>query len=325
MWPLAVASGVIRVMPLTELRRAFTPFAVLLSLTVCVMPCVASAANRAPTISGTPPKTIAVSKPYYFKPTATDADRDTLRFSIVNKPGWLSFDARTGALSGTPAKGNVGVFPGIKIWVTDGTADRSLDIFAITVIEGTSSGGSTAGNTAPKISGTPSTYAVIGKSYAFQPTASDANGDKLTFSIKNKPGWAAFSTSSGRLSGTPSSSSDGAFSNIVIGVSDGKVSASLPAFAIDVSKTAPDGEVTLSWSAPTRNTDGTQLKDLSGYRVYYGQSSGQYSRTLSLPNSSLTSVGIEGLATGTWYFAVKALSGDGQESSLSSQVSKYVQ
>jgi hypothetical protein len=306
-------------MPLTELRRALTPCSVLLSLVVCVSPCVASA-NTAPAISGSPPTKVAAGNAYYFKPTAKDADGDTLRFSIVNKPGWLSFDARTGVLSGTPAKSNIGVFSGIKIWVTDGIAARSLDLFAITVIEGTSSG-----NTAPKISGTPVTSAVIGKSYAFQPTASDANGDKLTFSIKNKPGWAAFSTSTGRLSGTPASASEGAFTNIVISVSDGKVSSSLSAFTINVNKTAPDGEVTLTWSAPTRNNDGTQLTNLSGYRVYYGQSSSSYSRTLSLPSPSLRSVGIEGLATGTWYFAIKALAGDGQESSFSSQVSKYVQ
>jgi hypothetical protein len=310
-------------MPLTELRRAFTPFSVLLSLFVCVNPCVASAANTAPTISGSPPTSVAAGNAYYFKPTTKDSDGDTLKFSIVNKPGWLSFSSSTGALSGTPTSYHVGnVYAGIKIWVTDGIADRSLDGFSITV---TASGSSSSGNTAPKISGTPSKSAVVGKAYAFQPTASDANGDKLTFTIKNKPGWAAFSTSTGRLSGTPSSSSVGSFSSIVISASDGKVWSSLPAFTINVSMTAPDGEVTLSWSAPTRNTDGTQLTNLSGYRVYYGQNSGSYSRTLSLPSPSLTSVGIEGLATGTWYFAVKALASDGQESALSSRVSKYVQ
>jgi hypothetical protein len=309
-------------MQVTELRRAFTPSSILLIITVCVNPCVASAANPAPTISGSPPTTVAAGSPYYFKPTAKDADGDTLRFSITNKPGWLAFSTITGVLSGTPSKSNVGIFPSIKIWVTDGVASRSLDGFAIEV---TASATSTSGNTAPKISGTPPTSAVVNQSYAFQPSASDANGDQLTFAIKNKPGWAAFSTTTGRLSGTPSSSSTGSFSNIVISVSDGKVSSSLPAFTINVTSSTGDGSVTLSWTKPTRNTDGTLLTDLSGYRVYYGQTSGQYSRTLSLPSPSLTSVGIEGLATGTWYFAVKALATDGQESNLSQQVSKFVQ
>jgi len=83
--------------------------------------------------------------------------------------------------------------------------------------------------------------------------------------------------------------------------------------------------VTLSWTPPARNTDGTTLTSLSGYLVYYGQTSGQYSHTLSMPSPSLTTVGIEGLATGTWYFAVKALAADGKESALSQQVSRFVQ
>ena len=49
-------------------------------------------------------------------------------------------------------------------------------------VTSTSSGGGTSGNTAPKISGSPPTSAAVGASYSFKPTASDANGDKLTFS-----------------------------------------------------------------------------------------------------------------------------------------------
>jgi hypothetical protein len=304
------------------LRRAFTPFAVFFSILVCVNPCVASAANTAPSIWGSPPTKVAAGSPYYFKPTAKDADGDTLRFSIVNKPGWLAFSSSTGALSGTPTKSNIGIFPSIKIWVTDGVASRSLDGFALEVTSATTS---TSGNTAPKISGTPASSAVVGKAYAFQPTASDPNGDKLTFTIKNKPGWAAFSTSTGRLSGTPSSSSVGSFTSIVITASDGKVSSSLPAFTINVAAAPKDGEVSLTWSAPTRNSDGSLLTNISGYRVYYGQSSSSYSRTLSLPSPSLNTVVIENLATGKWYFAIRTLTNDGQESKLSTQVSKYVE
>ena len=43
--------------------------------------------------------------------------------------------------------------------------------------------------------------------YSFQPTAKDANGDTLRFSISNKPAWATFSTTTGRLSGTPTAAS----------------------------------------------------------------------------------------------------------------------
>ncbi len=45
-----------------------------------------------------------------------------------------------------------------------------------------------AANSAPQISGTPSPIVNVGQSYSFTPTASDPNGDTLTFSIQNRPG-----------------------------------------------------------------------------------------------------------------------------------------
>jgi hypothetical protein len=72
----------------------------------------------------------------------------------------------------------------------------------------------------------------VSQSYAFQPTASDADGDKLTFTIKNA-GLGRVQPDDGTLVGNPSSSSTGSFANITTGVSDGKVSA-LAAFTINV-------------------------------------------------------------------------------------------
>ena len=89
-------------------------------------------------------------------------------------------------------------------------------------------------NQPPTISGTPAGTATTGVAYSFTPSASDADQNPLTYSVANKPAWASFSTSSGRLNGTPATSNVGNFANIVISVSDGRASASLPAFAINV-------------------------------------------------------------------------------------------
>src|SRR6185295_12876114 len=114
--------------------------------------------------------------------------------------------------------------------------------FNITV-SGTSSGT----NTAPTITGTPPTNGTVGTAYAFTPTAKDANGDALTFKISGQPSWATFSTSTGKLSGTPSAA--GSTGSIVITVSDGKSTASLPAFAVNVVNASSGtlGAATLSW------------------------------------------------------------------------------
>ncbi|HVY64859.1 MAG TPA: putative Ig domain-containing protein [Gammaproteobacteria bacterium] len=120
----------------------------------------------------------------------------------------------------------------------------------------TSMAGSPVANSPPTIFGSPPTTAAIGVPYSFQPTASDPNGDALTFSVANLPSWAAFDPQSGRLSGTPPAGSAGTFGNILISVSDGVASASLPAFAITVS-TAPNAPPTLSGTPATSVMQGT--------------------------------------------------------------------
>src|SRR2546422_133120 len=99
------------------------------------------------------------------------------------------------------------------------------------------SSGSTS--TAPAISGTPSTSVVAGQAYTFMPSTTNPSGMTLTFSVINQPSWAAFSTSTGQLSGTPASTDVGTYSNIEISVSDGPSSVALPAFAIAVTAPAP--------------------------------------------------------------------------------------
>jgi len=89
-------------------------------------------------------------------------------------------------------------------------------------------------STPPSISGSPSLTATSGAAYSFKPTAMDADGDPLTFSIRNKPVWANFDTATGTLTGTPSVSNVGNFAGIVIGVSDGAATASLATFSIAV-------------------------------------------------------------------------------------------
>ena len=186
--------------------------------------------NRTPVISGTPATSVLAGNAYAFQPSATDADGNTLRFQIVNKPAWASFNTTTGRLSGTPGTGSVGTYGNILVGVNDGKVAVFLPAFSIRVNSSTTS----TTNRAPVISGTPATSALAGSAYAFQPSATDADGNTLSFGIGNKPAWASFNTSTGRLSGTPATGSVGTFNNIVISVSDGKATASLPAFSIKV-------------------------------------------------------------------------------------------
>jgi hypothetical protein len=276
---------------------------------------VSSGANRAPTISGTPPASAQVGAAYSFTPSASDRDRDTLTFSVSNKPSWATFSIATGKLSGTPTSSQAGKYEGIVISVSDGKTSAALPAFTITVASST--------NRTPTISGTPSTKANVGTAYSFTPSASDGDGDSLTFSIANKPDWATFSTSTGRLSGTPSAEDAGTTQNIVISVSDGKATASLDEFDLTVTATAT-GSVTVSWQPPTANTDGSNLSNLAGYKIYYGTSSGALNQSISIANPGVTSTVVDNLTSGTWYFAVSAYTTGGLESDKSGVGSKDV-
>jgi hypothetical protein len=182
----------------------------------------------APEIVGTPPATVTAGQAYSFTPIVTDpGSTAALSFSIVNRPAWTTFNTATGALSGKPTSANIGSFPNILISVSNGGTPVSLPAFAIQVVA--------AADNSPTISGAPATVVAAGAQYSFTPTAGDPDGGALTFSVVNAPSWASFNTSTGELSGAaPSSATASLFSNIVISVSDGTLSASMPAYSIKV-------------------------------------------------------------------------------------------
>jgi hypothetical protein len=89
--------------------------------------------------------------------------------------------------------------------------------------------------------------------------------------------------------------------------------------------TAPaPGSATLSWDAPTVNTDGAPLTDLIGYHIYYGDSPNTLTQSVSVAGAATLSYEITGLASGTWYFGVAADAADGTQSALSDVVSKTI-
>ena len=180
-----------------------------------------------------------------------------------------------------------------------------------------------AGNSAPTISGNPLPRVSVGSSYQFSPSASDADGDTLTFSIQNRPTWADFDTSNGQLTGSPLLSDMGMYDNIVITVSDGSASSSLSSFSVEVVSQGTSS-VTLNWTAPTENEDGSALTDLAGYTVYYGTESGNYSEQIQIQNPSITTFVVEGLTPNTYYFAATSRNAQGVESRFSDEAVRQV-
>lgn len=80
--------------------------------------------------------------------------------------------------------------------------------------------------------------------------------------------------------------------------------------------TASAGSVTLAWD-PSPSTE------VTGYRIYYGTTTGTYTQFLSVGNTNRATV--TGLPSGVrYYFAATAISRSGLESSFSTEVSQVI-
>jgi hypothetical protein len=87
---------------------------------------------------------------------------------------------------------------------------------------------------------------------------------------------------------------------------------------------AATGSVTLSWSAPTENTDGTALTNLAGYHIYYGTTAAAMTATINIGTVGLTTYVIDNLPSGNWFFAIQAYNSANVESSDSAVVTTTI-
>ena len=165
----------------------------------------------------------------------------------------------------------------------------------------------------------------VGQTFKLTPNVTGGNGQTLTFSVANAAPWMTFNASTGVLTGTPTATDVGTYANIVISVSDGQESAAAAPFTIQVvGANAAAGTADVSWTPPTTNTDGSTLTDLAGYNIYYGTSPNALNQQVQVTTIGVTNYVINGLTSGTWYFAVTAYTSTGTESSLSNVASKTI-
>lgn len=95
-----------------------------------------------------------------------------------------------------------------------------------------------------------------------------------------------------------------------------------------VSGTTTGSAARLTWDVPKQNVDGSQLRDLVGYKLSYGLSPGAYSEAVTLDLDDVScqfsqdavercSYTVRGLDSASWYFALQASDSDGNLSALS--------
>ncbi len=78
--------------------------------------------------------------------------------------------------------------------------------------------------------------------------------------------------------------------------------------------------VTVHWTIPTTNTDGTPCTDLAGFRLFWGANPSALTNSVTIQSASATSYTVTSLAPGTWYFVVTAFTTGGTMSAPSNVV-----
>ncbi len=160
---------------------------------------VAAPTNTDPVISTTSPLSNATEDIAYADTvSASDADGgDVLSYSITSGPSWLSINASTGALSGTPANDDVGEDVAVTIVVTDDASPAGSATLNATITV-------TNVNDPPVITTTTLDSAAENTAYSFTIDATDPDvGDVLTYNLTDGPSWLLVDSLTGALSGTP--------------------------------------------------------------------------------------------------------------------------
>ena len=148
-----------------------------------------------------------------FTVSAIDPNNDPLTYSanLTSLSPEASFNPATRTFSWTPTSGQAGTCSDVRFEVSDGELTDSEDI-TITV------------NRPPVLEPIGDKLAGEGELLEFTISATDPDGDPLTYSASNLPTGASFNPATRTFSWTPTSGQAGTYSNVRFEVSDGELS-----------------------------------------------------------------------------------------------------
>ena len=184
-----------------------------------------------------------------------------------------TLDATTLQIVSAPASGNVNDNGDGTLTYTPAADSNGTDSFTYTVqddLGGTSNSATVsisvqAINDAPQISGSPTTTLLEGQAYSFTPSITDVDNSSFTVSGNNLPAWISLNIGTGEISGTPVVGDAGVYSNILLTVSDGSLTADLVAFDITV---LSDNDTDGTQDSVDTDDDNDGMSD--EYEVAYG-------------------------------------------------------
>jgi photosystem II stability/assembly factor-like uncharacterized protein len=236
-----------------------------------------------PAFTSTPVTTATEGSAYSYTVTASGTPTPTLTASGASGaalPAWLSFNAATGVLSGTPAAADAGN-AAIVITAQNGIPPAATQSFTIQVA---------ALPVAPTITSTPVTSAVEGQAYSYTVTATGQPAPALTAALSGAaplPAWLTFDGTTGVLSGTPGAADVGQLSLEIL-AANGTQPDDTQTFTLTVASAA----VAITSTAPTAAQVGTP-----------------YTYTVTTSGSPAPSVSVTGLPAWLTFNGTDTLSG----------------
>ena len=165
--------------------------------------------NQPPSLQAIGDRNVAEGAHLTFTLSATDADGDPVSYSATNLPAGASFGA--GTFSWTPGFDQAGSYPGVRFEARDGRGGTDSEDITITVADV---------NRAPVLAGVGNRDTAEGQGLQVALSASDPDGDPLTYLASNVPAGAVFSA--GGLSWTPGFDQAGTYPSVHFEVSDGR-------------------------------------------------------------------------------------------------------
>jgi len=97
--------------------------------------------------------------------------------------------------------------------------------------------------------------------------------------------------------------------------------------AATMAEAAGTGSATLAWTAPSARTDGEPIAmaEIAAYTIYYGETAGEYSESVTIDDAYSNSATISDLPVGTYYFVMTVSDVAGRESPYSNVATRVVQ